>query len=221
MTKGAYKLVIGNKMWSSWSLRPWLLMRHFGLPFTEVAVPLRTPGTTAAIKAHSPSGKIPALIDDGFTVWDTLAIIEYLADSHPELAIWPPGAKARAIARAISAEMHSGFMPLRQNCPMDIHARGLAPADPNAIAADVTRIVEIWRTCRTTYGGNGPFLFSDFTAADAMFAPVVSRFQTYDCALSARGDDGTAASYMATIAALPAMAEWAHAAISQPATRNG
>ena len=212
MAPASYKLVIGNKMWSSWSLRPWLLMRQFGIAFEEVHIRLRSPDTAEQINAYSPSGKVPALIANGLTVWDTLAITEFLADAHADLPIWPKDANARAIARSVSAEMHSGFVPLRQNCAMNFMARGLKPLDEAAIAGDVARIVAIWRMCRTAYGGNGPFLFSEFSAADAMYAPVVSRFVSYDLDLAQYGDDGVAAAYIATMMKLPGMVAWGKAA---------
>ncbi len=213
MAPASYKLVIGNKTWSSWSLRPWLLMRQFAIAFEEVHIRLRSLDTAEQIKAYSPSGKIPALIADGLTVWDTLAIVEFLADAHPGLPIWPTDANTRAIARSVSAEMHSGFVPLRQNCAMDFTARGLKPLDEGAIAEDVARIVEIWRMCRKTYGGNGQYLFGEFSAADAMYAPVVSRFVSYDLDLANYGDDGVAAAYVATMMKLPGMVAWGKAAM--------
>jgi glutathione S-transferase len=212
MAPASYKLVIGNKMWSSWSLRPWLLMRHCGIAFEEAHIRLRSPDTAEQIKAYSPSGKVPALIAGDLTVWDTLAITEFLADAHPDLAIWPRQADARAIARSVSAEMHSGFVALRQNCPMDFTARGLKPLDGASVTSDVTRIVEIWRMCRNTYGGAGPFLFGEFSAADAMYAPVASRFVSYDLGLTQSGDDGVAAAYVATMMKLPGMVAWGKAA---------
>jgi glutathione S-transferase len=210
MSQTSYRLVIGNKAWSSWSMRPWLVLTHAGLAFDEIHVPLRTSGTADAIAAHSPSGKVPALIDGDLVIWDSLAIIEYLADAHPGLGIWPQDRRARAIARAVSAEMHSGFQALRQNCPMDITARGLQPADAAAIQGDCARIVAIWRDCRARFGGAGPFLFSQFSAADAMFAPVVSRFVTYGIDPAAHGCDGVCARYMAAVSGHPAYAKWAH-----------
>lgn len=212
MAPASYKLVIGNKMWSSWSLRPWLLMRQFGIAFEEAHIRLRSPDTAEQIKVFSPSGKVPALMTGELTVWDSLAIVEFLADAHPELPIWPKDARARGIARSVSAEMHSGFVPLRQNCPMDFCARGLKPVDEAAIVGDVARIVEIWRMCRTTYGAAGPFLFGAFTAADAMYAPVVSRFVSYDVDLAKAGDDGLASAYLGTVMALPGMVAWGKAA---------
>ena len=221
MSQARYSLVIGNKMWSSWSLRPWLLMRQFGLPFDEIHILLRSPTTAAEIGRYSPSGKVPVLIDDGLAVWDTLAIVEYLADAHPGMAIWPREPKTRAIARAVSAEMHSGFQALRHNCPMDFCARRLEPADTSAIKADVAHIVAIWRDCRARYGSSGPFLFGDFCAADAMFAPVASRLVTYNLDLAQFGDDGVAATYGAALMALPAMADWAHDAKAEQENAQG
>jgi glutathione S-transferase len=214
MSKPDYQLVIGTKTWSSWSLRPWLLMRQFNLPFDEVMVTLRTPETASALLAHSPSGKVPALIDGTLTVWDSLAIVEYLADAHPEVAIWPRDRVTRALARCVSAEMHSGFQALRQNCPMDFNARGLKPTDPAAIAADVARIQTIWTRCLAQSGG--PFLLGAFSAADAMYAPVVSRFVSYGIALPA-----PLAAYAPTIMALPAMAEWSRASAEEQRIPNG
>ena len=209
-----YKLVIGNKAWSSWSLRPWLLMRHFKIPFDEVNIALRSPQTAADIAAHTPSGKIPALIVGDHTVWDSLAIIEYLADAHPSRLIWPQDRAARGRARSVSAEMHSGFQALRQNCPMDFNARGLTPADPAAITADVARIQAIWLDCLTRSGG--PFLMGAFTAADAMYAPVVSRFVSYGLE---RGPG--CAGYIEAMMAHPAMAEWSQQARAQAAPEQG
>jgi glutathione S-transferase len=213
MTGSRYRLVIGTKMWSSWSLRPWLLMRAFGIPFDEVTIPLRSDQTAAAIAGYSPSGKIPALIDGPLTVWDSLAMIEYVADSHPELAIWPRNTAARAVARAVSAEMHSGFQALRQNCPMDFCARDLVPTDPKAVVADVARILALWASCRAAYGDGGPFLFGSFSAADAIYAPVVSRFVTYGSVLHGHAHDEKGTDYISAVMALPALVEWGTAAL--------
>jgi glutathione S-transferase len=208
-----YRLVIGNKNTSSWSLRPWLALRHAGIAFEEINIKLRMTDTKEQILRRSPSGKVPALlIDDpaagGFAVWDTLAVLEYLAETHPEARLWPEQARARAQARSVSAEMHSGFQQLREHCPMDFVAR--TPRDQLAepVAADVRRVVAIWRDCRGRFGAGGPYLFGAFTAADAMYAPVASRFRTYISNLGAYGDDGTAAAYVAAIFALPAMQDW-------------
>jgi glutathione S-transferase len=204
----SYELVIGNKCWSSWSLRPWLAMRHVGLPFREINVRLRRPESKAEILRHSPSGKVPALLTDGLVIWDSLAILEYLAEAHPDAKLWPADAKARGVARAAAAEMHSGFAALREHCSMELLARTPVAAVPDNVAADVTRIVALWRDCRRRFGESGPLLFGGFTAADAMYAPVASRFRTYLPDLSPYGDDGTAQAYVDAIFALPAMAEW-------------
>lgn len=212
MSQHRYRLVIGSKAWSSWSFRPWLLMHQLAIPFDEVVIRLRTPQTAGEIEKYTPSGKVPVLIDGDLTVWDSLAIAEHLADRHRELAVWPADPAARSIARVVSAEMHSGFAPLRQNCPMDMCARGLEPADRTAIAADVRRICAIWGDCRNRFGAGGPFLFGEFSAADAFFAPVVSRFASYAIDLRAAGDQGTAAAYMAAVMELPGWVAWAEAA---------
>jgi glutathione S-transferase len=216
----SYRLVIGNKNTSSWSLRPWLAMRHAGIAFEEVNIRLRQPDTKEQILRHSPSGKVPALVVDdpargGFVVWDTLAILEYLAETHPEARLWPSQRPARAIARAVSAEMHSGFQQLREHCPMDFVARTPRDQLADAVAADVRRIVAIWQDCRRRFDGGSPYLFGDFTAADAMYAPVASRFRTYVPDLTAYGDDGTATAYVAALFAHPAMSDWEAAANSE------
>jgi len=200
------QLVIGDKAWSSWSLRPWLALQRLGIAFEEISVRLRRPGTAKEILAHSPSGKVPALIVDGAVIWETLAILEYLAEDHPSL--WPADRMARARARAVSAEMHSGFQALRQNCQMDFLARAPRPDLPAEAAADVRRVIAIWRGCRAGHGTSGPFLFGTFTAADAMFAPVASRFRTYLPDLGPFGDDGSAGAYVDTIFAMPEIRRW-------------
>lgn len=207
----AYKLVIGNKNTSSWSLRPWLAMRHAGIAFEEINVDLRASDAKVQILEYSPAGQVPALlVGAGRVIWDSLAIIELLAEAHP--ALWPRAAAARALARSVAAEMHSGFQALREHCPMDFvghkpKARLLKP-----VAANVRRIVAIWQDCRDRHGPGGPFLFGRFSAADAMYAPVASRFRTYLPDLAPFGDDGTAQAYVEALFALPAMAEWERAA---------
>lgn len=203
----AYKLVIGNKNTSSWSLRPWLAMRHAGIAFEEVNINLRAADAKARVLACSPSGKVPALlVGGGRVVWDSLAIIEHLAEASPGL--WPRAAAARALARSVSAEMHAGFAALREHCPMSLLGRKPKVRLPKPVSADVRRIVAIWRHCRSQYGSGGPFLLGRFSAADAMYAPVASRFRTYLPDLAPYGDDGTARAYIAAIFALPEMAEW-------------
>jgi glutathione S-transferase len=205
-------LVIGDKAWSSWSLRPWLAVKASRLAFREVQVQLRQPDTAAGIARHSPSGRVPVLRHGALTVWDSLAICEYLAELVPEARLWPEDAGVRATARAISAEMHSGFQALRQEFPMDIHARigGRAPSEQ--ARADIERIVSIWSGMRRKYEAAGPFLFGAFTIADAMYAPVATRFRTYGIDPGAYGDNGSAASYAQTVLSIPAMAEWSEAA---------
>jgi glutathione S-transferase len=208
MATNRYRLVIGNKNWSSWSLRPWLAMRRAGLPFEEINVRLRQPDSKAEILKHSPSGMVPTLIDGDLAIWDSLAILEYLAERHPEAQLWPREATARAIARSAAAEMHSGFAPLRQHCTMEILSRTPQASLPPEVAANVERIVALWRQCRSEFGKGGPFLFDRFSIADAMYAPVAARFRTYIPELATYGDDGTAKAYVATIFAMPEMAAW-------------
>jgi len=212
----SYELVIGDKNISSWSLRPWLAMKHAELPFREINIVLRAPETKAQILRHSPAGKVPALLVDGTVIWDSLAILEYLAEAHPEAQLWPAAPAARARARSVSAEMHSGFAALREHCPMDIVARLPMASLPEAVEADVRRVVAIWQDCRRRFGSGGSLLFGAFTAADAMFAPVATRFRTYLPDLSIYGDDGTAQAYVDAVFALPAMAAWEHASKGGP-----
>lgn len=206
---GNYELVIGNKNLSSWSLRPWLVLKYFGIPFSEVLVELRAPDRHLDILKHSPAGRVPVLKHDGFLVWDSLAIIEYIADTHSDKALWPEDTKARAVTRSVSAEMHSGFAPLRDEFPMyfvDVR-EGVTPSEE--ARADMQRIVDIWRDCRARFGAGGKFLFGAFSAADAMYAPVASRFNTYRIDLAQFGDDGTAARYRDSMMAMPEMLAWA------------
>lgn len=196
-------LIIGNKNYSSWSLRPWFLMRQAGIDFKEIQISLGAPDTRAQILRHSPSGKVPALKDGEITVWDSLAIAEYLAEQHPQSQLWPKDRVARATARAISAEMHSGFGALRenmtQNCRKFLPGKGRAPG----VAEDIARITELWADCRTRFGAAGEFLFGQFSIADAMYAPVVLRFRTYAVEL-----DPVCAAYAQNILTLPAIEEW-------------
>ena len=211
----SYQLVIGDKNISSWSLRPWLAMRHAGIAFREIGVKLRQPDSKANILRYSPSGKVPTLLVDGEAIWDTLAILEFLAEAHPEARLWPEKREARARARSAAAEMHSGFAALREHCPMDFLARLPMATLPDPVAGDVRRIVALWRDCRRQYGASGPFLFGGFSATDAMYAPVASRFRTYLPVLAPYGDDGTAQAYVDALFALPAMAEWERGALSE------
>ena len=195
------KLVIGNKNYSSWSMRPWLALRANDIAFEEMFIPLYTDDKADKdrILSFSRAGKVPALIDGDVTVWDSLAIIEYLAEKFPEARLWPEDRARRAHARSISAEMHSGFMALRNECGMNLHRPVGAVALSDDARANVARIQEIWADCHGRYGKEGPFLFGAFGGADAMFAPVVHRFRTYAievtprCAALFRCDDVAAA----------------------------
>lgn len=217
MAANRYRLVIGNKNWSSWSLRPWLAMRRFSLPFEEINVRLRLPESKAEILKYSPSGLVPLLLDGDLAVWDSLAILEYLAEEHPDKGIWPAERQARALARCAAAEMHSGFGALRRACSMELLARNPLDPVPDDVEADIRRIVALWRDCRAAFGAGRQFLFGNFSAADAMYAPVASRFRTYVPDLGRYGDDGTAAAYIEAIFAMPEMAAWADGAKAEMA----
>jgi len=207
-----YRLVIGNKNISSWSLRPWLAMHQAGIPFEEIKIALRLPDTKANILNYSPSGRVPALIVGDVAIWESLAILEHLAEAHPEARLWPAPQPARALARAVSAEIHAGFAALREHCPMNLVARLPMTTLPDPVALEVRRILALWRDCRRRHGGLGPFLFGAFSAADAMYAPVAARFRTYLPDLTPYGDDGTAAAYIAALFALSGMLAWEEAA---------
>ena len=173
------KLIIGNKNYSSWSLRPWLLMKEAGIDFEEHRVALDTPDTAKEIAEYSPAGKVPVLILDDVAVWDSLAIIETLADRWPENHVWPEDPAERALARSICAEMHAGFSHLRNCMPMNCRAMGRKVAIPDELGADIDRVIAIWSDCHKRFGDLGGWLFGRFSAADAMFAPVVLRLRTY------------------------------------------
>ena len=196
-------LVVANKLYSSWSLRPWMVLKAFDIPFSETVIPLRLAESKAAIEKFSPSGKVPVLIDGAVTVWESLAIIEYAAEKFPEHAIWPRDTAARAEARAVSSEMHGGFMALRQACPMHLGKRFKTPALGDESKANVARIETLWRETRGDFGQSGPYLFGAFSAADAMFAPVVTRLDTYQIPVA---KDTRA--YMDAILNHPAFLEW-------------
>ncbi|MDB4944368.1 MAG: putative glutathione S-transferase with Thioredoxin domain [Labilithrix sp.] len=204
-------LLIGNKNLSSWSLRPWLLLRQAGIPFREHLVLFETPGWRTAIGALSPSGRVPALRHGTIAIWDSLAIAEYVAETFPEARLWPADRAARALARAMSAEMHSGFPQLRSELSMDVTAR-FAPGPVSAEAsAQIARVLAIWTDARTrseAAGTPGPFLFGAFSVADAMFAPVAYRFRSYAVEVT----EPHARAYLETMLALPAMKEWEEAA---------
>lgn len=196
-----YTLVIGNKAYSSWSMRPWLLMKQAGIAFDEVRIPLYQDGHAEKIRAFSPAGRLPVLRDGEVTVWDSLAICEYLAERHPEKNLWPRDAAARAHARAISAEMHAGFAALRSNMGMNVRRSFPGVGRTPEVEKDIARIEQLWNDCLQRYGG--PFLFGAFSVADAMYAPVATRFRTYAVTLT-----GAARGYADMLLDLPAVREW-------------
>jgi glutathione S-transferase len=206
-----YKLIIGNRNYSSWSLRAWLVMKRVNAAFDEIVIPLYQPSSKPAILEYSPSGKVPALIHGAVSVWDSLSIAEYLHEQFPEAKLWPADPAARAYARSISAEMHSGFRELRGALPMNI--RAVSPGRPvtAAVQEDIDRILAIWRDARGKFGAGGDMLFGEFSIADAMFAPVVMRFMSYAVSL-----DQVATDYVSALVALPDMAEWIAAAKNEP-----
>jgi glutathione S-transferase len=202
------KLIIGNKNYSSWSLRPWLLLKQLGIPFDEEKLSFNDPAFKARVRQVSPTGQVPVLVDGDVAVWDSLAIVEYVAEKLPDRAVWPAAREARARARSVCAEMHAGFPALRSTLGMNCELHLPMPVLDVATRRDVARVCELWADCaRFAAGSDGPFLFGAFSAADAYFAPVVRRFVTYDVALPE-----AARRYVATIDALPAMQEWMTAA---------
>jgi glutathione S-transferase len=198
-------LVIGNKNYSSWSLRAWLLMKHVGVEFEEIVIPLDTTMTREQIDQYGPSGRVPVLRDGALTIWDSLAICEYVAEICGKG--WPQARAARAVARSVCAEMHSGFTTLRSLWPMNARARNRRTAVTAALEADVERIDEIWNECHSRFGAGGPWLFGEYSVADAMYAPVVLRFNTYGARISQ-----TARWYMASVLEDGALQEWLQAA---------
>lgn len=191
-------------------------MRAFEIPFEERVIPLRRAESKQLINEYSPSGRVPTLATDDFAIWESLAIIEYLAETFPEHAIWPKGLAARTLARVVSSEMHGGFTPLRRTCPMDMCARYRCPEMTDVLARDVKRIEDIWADCKKRFGEDGQFLFGDFTAADAMFAPVVSRFTSYQIPVR---DESYA--YIQSVVAHPSYIEWRKAALHETWTIDG
>jgi len=205
------RLIIGNKNYSSWSFRPWLAMKVTGLAFEEHVVSLSDPDFKKTVMQFSPAGRVPALDDDGICVWETLAILEYLSEKFPAAALWPADRAARAHARAIAAEMHAEFTALRRECPMNMWRPAKRHPLSTEASANVARIDAMWTDCRARFGPHGPFLFGGFSAADAMYAPVVSRFATYMVPV------GPASRvYMEAVMSLPAWQEWRTAALKEP-----
>ena len=208
------QLILGNKNYSSWSFRPWIAMKVAGIAFEDTVVPfgdpIGNPEFKQRLRPYTPAGKVPVLIDGSLHLWETLAILEYLAEKFPAAALWPAEVAARAHARVVSNEMHAGFSALRSECPMNMRRPVKARALPAEAQADVARIDALWSDCRARFGAGGPFLFGRFSAADAMYAPVVSRFHTYAIPVGRE-----AKSYMEVMMALPAWAEWKAAGIKE------
>ncbi len=194
-------LVIGNKNYSSWSMRPWLVLKHMGMDFEEIRIALYGGDYKEKILHHSPAGKVPIYKEGDLVVWESLAICEYLAEKEPSL--WPSESIARALARAVSMEMHAGFSALRDALPMNCRAKGRRVEISDEVTRDIQRVTEIWRSCRNTYDSAGPWLFGPFSIADAMYAPVVSRFATYgiEC-------DETSRRYMETVLSNDLVQQW-------------
>lgn len=207
-------LVIGNKNYSSWSMRPWVLLREAGIAFEEKQLKFGDHDgrlTVPGIEKYSAAGKVPVLVVDGEPVWDSLAIAETLAERFPDQQLWPAEAKARAHARSICAEMHSGFQALRGKMPMNIRGRHPGQGLTEESQRDIDRIAAIWTQCRERFGSGGPLLFGRFSIADAYYAPVVMRFQTYDVKLPA-----AAQAYCEAVLALAAVREWIDSAKREP-----
>jgi glutathione S-transferase len=206
-------LYIGNKTYSSWSLRPWIALKLAGIPFEERMIALRSPNSATEIAKVSPTGKVPVLHDDGMIIAESMAILEFAAELAPDAQLWPRDRQARAVARAVATEMHAGFLPLRNFCPMNIR-RVDTPRPmpmPDDVQANCARILSIWNECRTMYGQGGPFLFGHFTNADAMFAPVATRFKSYGIKR-----DRVAEAYIEAIYSHPVFVEWSASAAKEP-----
>jgi glutathione S-transferase len=205
------KLVIGSKNFSSWSLRGWLALEHTGAPYEEIFVSFGDPDWREQIKRHSPSGKVPYLIDGALGIWDSLAIVEHLHEKFPAANLWPRDPAARALARSVVAEMHSGFTALRSNMPMDLQENAPGKGHTPEALADAARVQEIWRACRSRFGAGGPYLFGAFSAADCFYAPVVFRFLSYGVPL-----DATAQGYCDAILTHPIVKKWRDAGLKEP-----
>ncbi|HLL05268.1 MAG TPA: glutathione S-transferase family protein [Myxococcaceae bacterium] len=210
-----FTLVVASKNYSSWSLRAYLALAHTGQPFREVLIALDEPTTAAEIARYSPTGNVPVLQHGALTVWDSLAICEYLAETFPQARLWPEDKTARAVARSATAEMHSGFSALRRNMPMNLHARKPGHGRAPGVADDITRVQKVWNECRQRFGQGGPYLFGHFTIADAFYAPVVTRFVTYEVQL-----DEVSRAYRDTVLALPSFKTWLEAARHEPPVKR-
>ncbi len=211
MAASPLQLVIGSKNYSSWSLRAWLALEHVGAPYEEIVIPFSAPDWREQVRRHSPSGKVPFLRDGALGIWDSLAIVEYLAEQYPAARLWPADPAARALARSACAEMHSGFGALRENMPMDLQANAPGKGHTKEALADAARGQTLWGECRERVGAGGPFLFGAFGAVDCFYAPVVFRFLSYGVPLEA-----TARAYCDAIGAHPSVAKWRAAALREP-----
>ena len=209
------ELVIGDYRWSTWSMRPWLVLRHAGAEFTERMVRLNLDDTNANILEHSPSGLVPALKVEGEVVWDSMAIAVWAAETYPEARMWPAAAHARWLARSCACEMHAGFAALRKQCPMDLQLK--TTLEPSAeTSADLRRLVSMWREMRARFGQNGPYLFGAWSMPDAFFTPVATRVRSYSLDLAAHGDeDGVAQAYVDALLAHPDFLEWERRALAE------
>lgn len=205
------ELILGNKNYSSWSLRPWLTLRQFDIPFSETLIRLDTKSARDEKLEHTPTARVPILRADGFPIWDSLAICEFLAEAYPDRQLWPAAPRARARARSLCAEMHSSFADLRTRMPMNCRARRQPMDRGDGVHADIARITQAWSETRAEFGSAGSFLFGDFSIADAFFAPVASRFVTYSIPL-----DEVSTTYRDTVLELPAMRDWLQAAAEEP-----
>jgi len=206
------ELIIGTKVWSSWSLRPWLALKRTGAPFTETLVQLREVGTSEAVAKVSPSARVPVLKDGDLTIWDSLAICEYLAEKFPAAKLWPDDPAARALGRAAAAEMHSSFASLRGECPMDLSLRHEVELS-ELTHEDIRRIIKLWSDLRERFSAGGPFLLGAWSIADAFYTPVATRFRSYGVQLSDFGDAGAAGTYNEALLEQPDYLEWETAAL--------
>ncbi|GAB3268673.1 glutathione S-transferase family protein [Chitinimonas naiadis] len=205
------QLIIGNKAYSSWSLRPWILLKHFGIPFEEVLVPLYEPGSAETLLKHAPTGKVPSLLDGAIQVWESLAICEYLAEQFPDRPFWPRDSAQRAEARALAAEMHAGFAALRQHYPMNVRRLVSPRPHPPEVERDITRFAALVESLRVRYASAGPFLMGEFGIVDAMYLPVAARCRTYSLTLPARTQ-----AWINQVLDLPDVREWYQAAAAEP-----
>ncbi len=209
-------LVIANKNYSSWSFRPWLAMKVVGIAFQETLISLDAPDFKSRLSALSGAGKVPVLIDGDQRIWESLAILEYLAEKFPAARLWPAEADARGHARAVATEMHAGFQALRKNCPMNLWLPPKKRPQPDEVMDNVRRIDALWSDCRARFGRGGAFLFGAFGAADAMYAPVASRLRSYGLGVSE-----VSQRYIDAVLALPAFVEWRTAGLKEPWVMQG